>query len=37
MRRALKETQVPEPISQTLEQAFAKLADFMRNRDTGEG
>jgi hemoglobin len=37
MRRALKETQVPEPFSQTLEQAFAKLADFMRNRDTGEG
>lgn len=36
MRRALTETEVPEPLARSLEQAFANLADFMRNQDTGE-
>ena len=36
MRRALSETEVPQPLAQSLEQAFANLADFMRNQDTGE-
>ena len=33
MRRAIKETNVPEPASQVLDKSFSDLADFMRNKE----
>ena len=33
MKRALRETGVPEPVALTLERSFSDLADFMRNSE----